>query len=413
MNNCETSNAPQQKKVCVVTGARAEYGLLRPLIARIAEDSGMELRLLVTGSHLCEAFGYTCADIENDGFAIDAKLEMILASDSASGMAKSAGLGMISFADYFSARRPDLLIVLGDRFEIFAAAAAAAMMSIPIAHICGGDTSEGAVDEFMRHSITKMSALHFPSNGESARRILQLGEPPERVYNVGALHVECIRETKLLSREELSADLGINLNGPYALVTYHPVTLNSNVTLSDCATPPPSDSAKSSTDELNIILSALEQIPDMTFIVTKANADSGGRAMNALLEDYCSKHYNSHLYASLGAVRYLSLMYRANAVIGNSSSGLYETPVFGVPAVNIGDRQKGRLCPDNVINCKPVYDDIVLAVQKAISNEFAQYAKQTRNPYGEGDTSRRIVKYIKEYLQDERASLKKSFHNIL
>ncbi|MCL2060662.1 MAG: UDP-N-acetylglucosamine 2-epimerase, partial [Oscillospiraceae bacterium] len=229
----------RRKRVCVVTGTRADYGLLRPLIARIAGDGTMELRLLATGSHLSEAFGYTCSEIESDGYAIDAKIEMLLSSDTASGMAKSAGLGMISYADYFAANRPDMLVVLGDRFEIFAAATAAAMMRVPIAHISGGDTSEGAVDEFLRHSITKMSALHFPSNEQSARRIIQMGESPKRVFNVGALHVECVREAKLLSHGELAFELGIDLNKNYILLTYHPETLTGSAVPPGCAGGPP------------------------------------------------------------------------------------------------------------------------------------------------------------------------------
>ena len=403
----ESSDNPLKKQICVVTGSRAEYGLLRPLIARIAQDGETDLRLLVTGSHLSASFGYTSDEIENDGYKIDAKIEMILSSDTATGMAKSTGLGMISFADYFSARRPDILVVLGDRFEAFAAASAAAMMRIPIAHICGGDVSEGAADEFMRHSITKMSALHFPSNEDSAERIIQLGESPDRVFNYGALHVECIKNAKLLTREELSADLGMDLSRPYILATYHPATLGNTTAPQPPAAlslPPPA-STPAPVAELQILLDALAQFPDMQIIFTKANADSGGRAINELLDNFCggnnNRNSNFHVYASLGSIRYLSAMRFAEAVVGNSSSGLYETPIFGIPAVNIGDRQKGRLCPENVINCGPIFVDIVISVKKAISNEFKQYAKQVRNPYGEGDTSRLILERIKKYLRSE------------
>ena len=383
------------KNVCVVTGSRAEYGLLRPLLRRIRERLDMRLRLVVTGMHLRAEFGNTICEIEDDGFAVDARLDTLMSSDAPAGTVKSVGLGMLAFADYFSAKKPDILIVLGDRFEIFAAASAAAIMRVPVAHICGGDVSEGAADEFFRHSITKMSALHFPSNDVSMRRLIRMGESPDRVYNVGALNVECIRSASLLTPTRLESDLGISLDAPYALATYHPETLT--------GAPP--------TAGLTAMLDALGQFKDIQFIFTKANADSGGREINDALERRCERTESFRLFTSLGSLRYLSLMRGAKAVVGNSSSGLYETPVFGVPAVNIGDRQKGRHCPDNVINCKPVYDDIVIAVKKALTDEFAQFAKTVRNPYGDGDTSRQIAKRVAEFLRRERNDAAKAFYD--
>jgi GDP/UDP-N,N'-diacetylbacillosamine 2-epimerase (hydrolysing) len=383
------------KKVCVVTGSRAEYGLLRPLIARISADPGMTLRLAVTGMHLCHEFGYSCREIEGDGYVPDAKIEMLLSSDTAAGMAKSTGLGMMLFSEYFASDRPDILVALGDRFEIFAAATAAAMTRIPIAHICGGDTTEGAVDEFLRHSISKMSTLHFPSNEASARRLIRMGEPPDRVFNVGALNVECAMRATPLTREQLEAELGIGAGAEYALVTYHPVTLG----------------GESSLGGFEALLEALGQFKGVSFVITGANADSGGRAINEALERHRGGGASIYAFASLGSRRYLSLMRHAKAVIGNSSSGIYEAPAFGVPAVNVGDRQKGRLCAGNVINCAPFYDDIVLAIEKAFSDEFARHAKRVTNPFGDGDASLRIVDRVNRFLRHGNGETVKSFYD--
>ncbi|MDR3120705.1 MAG: UDP-N-acetylglucosamine 2-epimerase [Clostridiales bacterium] len=394
----------EKKSVCAVTGTRAEYGLLSPLLRRLRDDPELDLRLVVTGMHLCAEFGSTCGEIEQDGFVPDARLETLLSSDTGTGMAKSAGLGLISFADYFAARRPDILIVLGDRFEIFAAAAAAAMSRVPIAHIGGGDTSEGAVDEFMRHSITKMSYLHFASNGESARRILRLGESPDRVFNVGALNVENILSRKLLERNELSEKLGMDLRGDYALVTFHPVTQ------SGPQDDDPNGGPRSAERQAEALVRAVGSFPDMKFLFTKANADSGGRAVNAVLDRISAQ--NCRVVSSLGALNYLSAMKYANAVIGNSSSGIYETPVFGVPAIDIGDRQKGRTRAGNVVNCKAESDDIVLAIKKALSPEFREQAQKADNPFGDGKASSLIINHVREFLFSGAAvNLAKSFYS--
>ena len=385
-----------KKAVCIITGARAEYGLLKPLIDRLHNDSAVELRLVITGSHLNAAFGNTYLEIEEDGYAIDARIEMALDSDTHGGMARSTGMALVSFTDYFESFRPEMLVLLGDRFELLAAAIAASMLRIPIAHIAGGDTSEGALDEFIRHSITKMSYLHFPTNEQSRRCVIQLGEAPERVFNVGALNVDNILSRPLLSLEELSASLGLDLSGKYALVTFHPVTMYEDADAS----------------EFRELLKAIELFPDMTYLFTKANADSGGRAINEALDAFAEKRDNCAVFTSLGNLRYLSAMKHAHMVVGNSSSGLYETPLFGVPCINIGDRQRGRLCADNVINCAPEFEAIVVAINKALSGEFKIIAKNTPNPFGDGHTAERIAEKIKVFLNASDIDLKKAFYTI-
>lgn len=382
------------KSICIATGTRAEYGLLRPLIARLKKEAGFDLRLLVTGMHLSPEFGYTYQEIEADGNTADAKIELILSSDTPVGMSKSVGLGIISFADYFSGRRPSLLIVLGDRFEMFSCATAAALAQIPIAHLYGGDTTEGAIDEFIRHSITKMSQLHFVSNKDSRERVIQLGEHPDMVFDVGALGVENALHMPLLSRKTLAESLGLERIGDYALLTFHPVTLEPD----------------SAPKQLLALFAALEAFCGYDFIATKANADSQGRIINTMLEEYAAAHPNFHVYASLGNKRYLSAMKYASFVIGNSSSGLYETPCFGVPCVNIGDRQRGRMRGDNVIDCPPEAAAIAAAIETATSAAFKTIAKAAANPFGQGDTSQRMVAVLKEAFRRGDIEVKKTFY---
>ena len=386
----------EKKSVCVVTGTRAEYGLLKPLIGKLHNDSDIELRLVATGSHLSEAFGNTHLEIEEDSYVVDSKIEMTLDSDTHGGMARSMGMAVVLFTDYFESQRPDMLVVLGDRFELFAAAIAASMLQIPIAHIAGGDTSEGAVDEFIRHSITKMSYLHFPTNEQSRKRIIQLGEAPERVFNVGALNIDNIVSRPLLSPEELCTSLGFDLSGEYALITFHPVTMQEDADAS----------------ELKQLLNAIQQFPDMKYLFTKANADSGGRAINEALDVFVKLHSNCAVFASLGNLRYLSAMKYACMVVGNSSSGLYETPSFGVPCINIGDRQQGRMRAENVIDCIPKTEAIVAAMNKARSQKFKNTASNAISPFGDGQTADRIVDKVKLFLFSEKIILKKSFYTM-
>ena len=385
----------ERKTVCIVTGTRAEYGLLKPLIDMFIDDNIIELRLVVTGSHLSAAFGETYREIEDDGYHIDAKIEIALDSDTHGDMARSTGIAVVSFANYFENRRPDMLVLLGDRFELLAAAVAASMQLIPISHIAGGDTSEGAVDEFIRHAITKMSYLHFPTNENSRKRVMQLGEAPERVFNVGALNVDNIISRQLLTLEELSANLNFDFNGEYALVTFHPVTMHED----------------NNASEFIELLRAVEQFPDIKFLFSKANADSGGRAINGVLETFVKKNCNCAVFASLGNLRYLSAMKHACMVIGNSSSGLYETPSFGVPCVNIGDRQRGRFHADNVIDCTPKTEAIVTAISKAHSREFQTVSKNIFNPFGDGHAAERITEKIKFFLTTKSIDLKKAFYS--
>lgn len=383
-----------RKTVCIVTGSRSEYGLLKPLIEKFFTDDVFELRLVVTGSHLSEAFGETCQEIESDGISIHAKIELPLDSDTHSAMARATGAALISFAEYFENNPPDLLVVLGDRFEMLAVAIAASMQQIPIAHIAGGDTSEGAVDEFIRHSITKMSYLHFTTNDESKNRVIQLGEAPDRVFNVGSLGVDNIMSGTLMSLEELSKNLRFDLSGEYALVTYHPSTLNDDI-----------DSS-----ELSELLSALTQFPNLKYLFTYANADAGGRSINKMIDSYVKENSNSVAYASLGNIRYLSAMKYAVLVIGNSSSGLYETPSFGVPCINVGGRQKGRLRAENVIDTKPEAEVIKNAIRLALSYHFKEIARNTKSPFGDGKASDMIYRTIVQHLDDGIIDLKKAFY---
>ena len=383
-------------KICVVTSSRADYGILRPLIARLHEDVEFDLRLVVTGMHLCPEFGKTYLEIEEDELPIHKKIDIQISSDETAAMSKSMGLAMICFADYFKEYTPDLLVVLGDRYEIMAVVCAAANQRIPIAHIHGGETTEGAVDEFFRHSITKMSALHFTSCEAYRKRVIQLGEEPNRVYNVGALSIENIMKIPLLSLDELTNVLGFQLEEKaYCVVTFHPVTLE-NI---------------STEQQLKELMHAMDSFPQMKYIITKANSDAGGRAINDAWDAYVKAHENCLLVDSLGMIKFLSALKHAAAMIGNSSSGVTEGPASKIPVVDIGDRQKGRERGDSVIHCEPDRDDIVKAMQLAFSAEFRHQAKVSQNPFGDGDTSEQIVKIIREVFNSD-ISTKKKFYDV-
>lgn len=383
------------KKVCVLTATRAEYGLLKPLLQVLKEDSFFELSIVVTGAHLSPEFGLTYQDIENDGFKIDKKIEILVSADTPSSISKSMGLAMISFAEYFSNAVPDLLIVLGDRYETLAVCTTAMNERIPIVHLYGGEVTEGAIDESIRHAITKLSYLHFTSTDVYRKRVIQLGEHPDRVYTVGGLGIENILKQKFMSLKELSTSIDFDLDKPYFMVTFHPVTLEN-------------DQAE---HQFQALLDACEMYPNMKFIFTKANADANGRVINQMIDRYVKGHSHAVAFASLGLTRYLSGMNYASCVIGNSSSGLLEAPSFGIPTINIGDRQKGRLQADSVLNCLPEFEDIKNAIQIALSNEFKHKAKNIANPYGDGNTSEKIVFTIKDFLLNERIQLKKKFYD--
>lgn len=384
------------KKICIVTGTRAEYGLLMPLLKQIKQAEDLELQLLVTGMHLSPEFGLTYKLIEADGYIINEKVDILLSSDTPVGISKSMGLGMIGFAESFDRLQPDMVVLLGDRYETFVAATAASVARIPIAHLHGGETTEGAFDEAFRHAITKMSWLHFTSAEEYSKRVVQLGESPERVFNVGAIGIENIRKMPLMSKDELEKSLGIVFQKELLLVTFHPVTL------------------EDATSEIQFrnLLSALDTIENTTIIFTKANSDTDGRIINEMIDDYTNEHLENTLaFTSMGQLRYLSAMKLASAVVGNSSSGIIEAPSFKVPTVNIGDRQKGRIQAESLINCEPEKEAIIKAIQLALSDSFYTQLNKTENPYGDGKVSDQIVGIIREALSKE-ISLKKTFYDI-
>lgn len=385
-----------KKTICVLTATRAEYGLLKPLIAKLAKVPEFELKIVVTGMHLSPEFGLTYKEIEQDGFVIDKKIEILLSADSPTAVSKSMGLAMISFADYFSEVKPDMLVVLGDRYETLAVAMVAMNERVAITHIHGGETTEGAVDEAVRHSLTKLSYLHFASTEVYRKRIVQLGEHPERVFNVGALGVENILNEKLLTKSELENSLNINLDKAYAVATFHPVTLENN----------------SAENQIKTLLDVCQKRSELNFIFTKANADADGRIINQMIDLYAKENANIFAFTSLGLKRYLSALKYAEFVIGNSSSGLIEAPSFYIPTINIGDRQKGRIMAESVVNCKADAVEIEKAIDKALSSEFKQIAKNTVSPYGKGESSEKIVTVMKEYLLENEVDLKKKFYDL-
>lgn len=384
------------KRICVLTATRAEYGLLKPVIVKLNAVPRLDVRIAVTGMHLSPDFGFTYREIENDNLKIDKKIDILLSSDTPASVSKSMGLAMIGFADYFEELCPDMLLVLGDRYETLAVCCAAMNARIPIAHMYGGETTQGAVDESIRHAITKMSYLHFTSTEEYRKRVIQLGEEPDRVFAVGAMGIENIMHTQLMPMNELSDFLGMPLAEPYAVVTFHPVTLEDNTVK----------------EQFSALLTACDNHPELRYIFTKANADANGKIINSMIDDYVKDKKNAKAVASLGTVRYLSALKYASLVIGNSSSGLIEAPSFHIPTVNIGDRQKGRLMAKSVISCEPDSGEITKAITKALSKEFREKISSVKNPYGDGNTSDKIAGILKEYLFNREINLKKSFYNV-
>ncbi|MFZ6755178.1 UDP-N-acetylglucosamine 2-epimerase [Undibacterium sp. Dicai25W] len=382
------------RKICVITGTRAEFGLLRWLMQEVQNDPALELQVIATGMHLSPEFGLTYREVEQAGFSIDAKVEMLLSADTATAVTKSMGLGLIGFADAYARLAPDLIVVLGDRFEILAAASAALIAGIPVAHLHGGETTEGAFDEAIRHSITKMSHLHFVAADEYRRRVIQLGEQPERVFLVGGLGIDAIKRITLLEREALEASLDFKLGSKNLLITFHPVTLE----------------GVSSQQQMAELLTALGGLTETNLIFTMPNADTGGRELAAMVDAFVASHSNARVYASLGQLRYLSCMQYVDGVVGNSSSGLAEAPSMGVGTINIGDRQKGRLAASSVIDCAPTVDSISEALAKLYDPEFRSMLGQTVNPYGNGGASKKIVEVLSTYPIDNL--LKKSFYDI-
>ncbi len=383
-----------KRKICIVSGTRAEYGLLYWLMKEIEADKNLELQLIVTGMHLSPEFGLTYKVIEKE-FKIDKKIEMLLSSDTSVGISKSMGLALISFAEAYEELKPDILVVLGDRYEIFSATSAAMIAKIPIAHIAGGETTEGAFDESIRHSITKMSHLHFTATKEYKNRVIQLGEDPSRVFNVGGMGIENIKRLKLLSKEEFEGSINFKLNKKNILVTFHPVTLENGT----------------AEEQFQELLNAIDEMEDTNTIFTKANSDTNGRIINQMIDEYVSKNsHKSVAFTSLGQLRYLSALKYIDAVIGNSSSGLAEAPSFKIATINIGDRQKGRIKASSVIDCEPNKISIINALESAYSKDFQEELKFVQNPYGEGCASEQIIKVLKNVNLD--TILKKSFYNL-
>ena len=382
------------RKICVVTGTRAEYGLLYWLMKEIQADAQLELQVIVTGMHLSPEFGLTYKEVEKE-FRINKKIEMLLSSDTPIGISKSMGLAQISFAEAYAELNPDIVVMLGDRFEIFSAASAAMIARIPIAHIHGGETTEGAFDEAIRHSITKMSHLHFVATEDYRRRVIQLGESPERVFNFGAPGLDNVIKLKLLEKEEFEKEIGFKLGRQNLLVTFHPATLEQST----------------AENQFQQLLNALDELRDTNIIFTKANADTDGRAINKMIDDYVAVRHDSTIaFTSMGQLRYLSALQYVDAVVGNSSSGLTEAPSFNIGTINIGDRQKGRIKADSVIDCLPEKEAIVAALNKLYSSSFQAELSKVTNPYGEGGASEKISATLRSISLSN--ILKKRFHDL-
>jgi GDP/UDP-N,N'-diacetylbacillosamine 2-epimerase (hydrolysing) len=384
-----------KRKICVITGSRAEYGLLYQLIKKLKKSKKITTQIIVTGSHLSKDHGETYKTIQEDGFVIDEKIEVLQSSDNELGITKSIGAGVIGFAESFSSLQPDIVVVLGDRYEIFSAVVAAMIANIPVAHMHGGEKTEGAFDEAIRHSITKMSHLHFTASVEYRNRVIQLGEQPSSVFNVGAIGVENINKMKLLSKDEFENSIQFKLGVKNILVTYHPVTLESST----------------SKEQFGNLLTVLEQLQDTKIIFTKANADVDGMMINKMIDKYVSNHNKTSIaFSSLGQLRYLSALQYVSGVVGNSSSGLLEVPYFNIGTVNIGDRQKGRVRVGSVIDCDPTKISIKKAIDRLINKEFSQSRGQIIQLFGNGTTADKVCEILESVSLD--GILKKHFHDI-
>lgn len=383
------------RKICVVTGTRAEYGLLRPLIRLIHGDASLQGQILVTGAHLSPRYGMTSQEIEADGFTIDEKVDLGLDDNSDAGVARSAGLGVSGITDALVRLGPDMVVLLGDRFEVLAAATAAMLLRIPIAHIHGGEVTEGAIDESIRHAVTKMASLHFVAARQYRDRVIQLGEDPSRVFLVGGLGVDAILQADLLDRPAVEHALGFQLGKRNLLVTFHPATRD----------------ARDSRSQVAELLAALSGIGDTRLIFTMPNADSGSAHIADMIEEFVSRHPNARAYASLGSRLYLSCMAQVTGVVGNSSSGLLEAPSLCVGTVNVGDRQRGRLQADSVITCAGDRESIAMALDRLFSADFQQkLAQGIESPYGKGGAAGKILAQLRSH--SLQSLLKKTFHDL-
>ena len=370
-----------KRRICVFTGGRAEYGLLKPLLDELNKAPSVELKLLVSGMHLSREFGLTYENIEADGYRCDECVEMILSSDTPTGVCKSMGLGMIGFSEALVRLKPDLLVILGDRFESMAAATSAMVCRVPIVHIQGGEMTLGAIDDHIRHAITKMSWLHIVTTEVYRKRVIQLGENPKRVFNYGALNTDAMKKIKLLSKNKLEKEINFSLGSRSLLVTFHPVTLEKNT----------------SEKYFQQILDVIDSYEGLNIIFTKTNADTEGRIINQMIDKYVEKNpQNTIAFKSMGQLRYISSLYYITAVVGNSSSGIIETPTFKVPTINIGEREEGRIIADNIICCEQNVDSIKSALDKALSHDFRESLVNMSNPYEQDNTTLSIAKLLKE-----------------
>ncbi|WP_299798800.1 UDP-N-acetylglucosamine 2-epimerase [uncultured Maribacter sp.] len=382
------------RNIAVVTGTRAEYGLLKPLLHAINETEDFNLQLLVTGMHLMPEFGNTYQQIEKDGFEIDAKVEDGLKGDDALAISKSVGTATIGFGETFNNLKPYILVVLGDRSEILAAVTAAVIANIPVAHIHGGETTEGAYDEFIRHAITKMSHLHFASCEVYRKRIIQLGEQPHTVFNVGAIGIDSIRNLQLMDKLSFEESIFKTLDKKAALITFHPVTMENST----------------AEVQFNELLMALDDLKETTLIFTKPNSDKGGKAIIEMIDSYVENNTEKAIsFTSLGQLRYLSALKHVNLVVGNSSSGILEVPYFHIPTINIGDRQKGRVAPISVIHCEPTAHEISLAFSKSTSKKFLNDIQNQELLFGNGDATNKIINQLITF---DNQNLKKSFYDL-
>ena len=385
------------KKIAVVTSTRAEFGLLMPVIQSLREYENKELKIevVVTGTHLSSEYGYTIDEIHRNDIRIDSIVEIPVGSKDAGDISHNQATTLEKFTGLFMEKKYNGIVILGDRYEMLAIAIAAGNTNTPIFHLCGGDTTEGALDEWIRHSITKMSYLHFPSNTESYKRIIQLGEDPRRVFNYGSTSIDNIIKLSNMPKSDALRSIGLE-ECRYAVCTYHPVTMDNG-----------------DVDEMiHNFLEAIKHTPEVEFIVTKSNADQSGAHINELLDAAQEDIKNLHVYTSLGVVRYLSLMKSAEFVLGNSSSGIIETPAFGIPTINIGDRQRGRLQSESIINCYTDSESIEAAIQKATDPEFKKICKSVISPYGDGHAAEHIASKIVEVVTEDKMDLKKKFFNI-
>ena len=384
----------RKRKVCIVTGSRAEYGLLYWLIKEVEADKNLKLQLIATGMHLSSEFGLTYKEIEKD-FKIDKKIDMHLSSDTSIGISKSMSIAQTSFAKAYIELKPDIVVVLGDRYEIFSAVSSAMISRIPIAHLHGGEATEGSIDEAIRHCITKMSHLHFTATEEYSKRVMQLGEDSKRVFNVGGAGIENIKRLKLLTKMKFEKSINFKLKKKNVLVTFHPVTLE----------------IKTSKKHFQELLNSIDELEDTNIIFTKANSDADGKIINQMIDKYISKNSDKSIgVASLGQLKYLSALQYVDFVIGNSSSGLLEVPSFKIGTINIGDRQKGRIKADSVVDCSPNKKSIKKAIKIVYSKKFQKFLKDVKNPYGDGCASKKIIKVLKSVKLEN--ILKKTFFDI-